>query len=174
MLGVDGLVHVALLVAELEGDEHLAEYVHDDVEVADLLLVVELVQAPAGDVLEDDVEVVGLREILDDLHDVGVVQLLEDLHLLVGLEEVHVLVDVEDLAHPLDAAVALQHLPHDRPPPPQHLREVVQLVRLPPLAVYYLLHSDLHVLLSSHALQPVHRQLSIQTRWLAPHTLRIN
>ena len=40
---VYSLVHIALLVAELEGDEDLAQYVYDDVEVANFLLVVELV-----------------------------------------------------------------------------------------------------------------------------------
>ena len=74
---------------------------------------------------EYDVEVVGLREVLYDLHDVRVVELLQDLHLLVGLEEIHVFVHGEDLADALDATVAFEHLPDNGPAPPKHLGEVV-------------------------------------------------
>lgn len=67
---------------------------------------------------EYDIEVVGLSEILDYLHDVRMVQFFEDLHLLVGLEEIHIFVYVEDLADAFDAAVAFEYLPDDGPASP--------------------------------------------------------
>ena len=74
VFGVDGLVRVAELVAELEGEEDLAEDVDDVLEAAQVLVVVEFLEGLAGDVLEHDVEEVVLAEVLDDLHDIGVVQ----------------------------------------------------------------------------------------------------
>lgn len=75
VVGVEGLVRVAELVAELEGEEHLPQDVDDVLEAAQVLVVDELAQRLARDVLQHDVQEVVLAEVLHQLHDIRVVQI---------------------------------------------------------------------------------------------------
>lgn len=72
-----------------------------------------------------------------------------------GVEEVYAFASVEDLTDSIYSAVALQDLAHKASASPDHLRKVVQFMRVPALAVDDLLSPDLDVLLGAETFDSV-------------------
>lgn len=83
MFGVDAFMDVAFLVAELEGDEYLLDYLDYHAHGLQLLLVIKLMKGFSRYVFQDYVQKILLVEILDYLHDIRVIQVFKNFHVLV-------------------------------------------------------------------------------------------